>query len=164
VTSASVPPTGAGYSALLLLHVAAAVVGFGAVAVTGVQAARVRRGPGQPGAGALRRYFRPGTNWPARALYAVPLLGVGLLADSGGAWGAGDGWVVAGLALWLAATVLAEAVLWPAERRIQQAVTDHWDDPGGCEGLAGACRRAAATSGVLVGVFLAAVVVMTVKP
>ena len=164
MTSGSVPPAGAGYSILLLLHVAAAVVGFGTVAVTGLQAGRLRRGADQPGAAGLRRYFRPGTNWAARALYAVPLLGFGLLADSGGAWDAADGWVVAGLGLWLVAAVLAEVVLWPAERRIQRRVADGWDDPSEATALARDCRRAAVTSALLLAVFLAALVVMTAKP
>ena len=164
MTSGSVPPAGAGYSILLLLHVAAAVVGFGALAATGVQAARVRRGPGQESAAALRRYFRPGTNWAARALYGVPLLGAGLLVDSKGAWDAGDGWVVAGLVLWLAATVLAEAVVWPGERRIQVLVTDRWDDPAATGALQRDCTRVAVASGLLLAVFVAAVVVMAAKP
>ena len=158
------PPAGAGYSILLLLHVAAAVVGFGAVALTGVQAARARRGPGQPAAAALRRYFRPGTNWPARALYAVPVLGFALVADSGGAWEAGDSWVVAGLVLWLAATVLAEVAVWPGERRLQLVVSERWDDPGAAGDLEAASRRVVASSAVLVAVFVAALVVMVGKP
>ncbi|MDE3085917.1 MAG: DUF2269 family protein [Acidobacteriota bacterium] len=164
MTSGSVPPAGAGYSVLLLLHVAAAVVGFGAVAVTGVQAARLRRGSNDPGAPGLRRYFRPGTNWAARALYAVPVLGFGLIADSGGAWDATDGWVMAGLGLWLAGAVLAEVVLWPAERRIQRRVAHHWDDRAEAEPLARDCGRAAVASALLLAVFLAALVVMTAKP
>ena len=163
MTSGSVAPTGAGYSVLLLLHVAAAVVGFGAVALTGVQAARARGGPSRA-ADAVRRYFRPGTNWAARALYAVPVLGIGLLADSGGAWDAGDGWVVAGLALWLVATVLAEAVVWPGERRVQRLVTDRWDDPAAAGALARACRRVVVSTVLVAAVFVAAVVVMVGKP
>src|ERR1700676_5507430 len=42
-------PTGALYSTLLLLHVLCAVVGFGTMVATGVQAARARRGPSAPG-------------------------------------------------------------------------------------------------------------------
>ena len=157
-------PEGAGYSILLLLHVGAAVVGFGALALTGAQASRARRGPGQPGADAVRRYFRPGVNWAGRALYGVPVLGFALLADSGGAFRAGDGFVVAGLALWLVAAVAAEAVVWPAERRIQLMVTERWDDPAVRVLLERECRRASAWAVVLAGIFVAAVVVMIGKP
>jgi uncharacterized membrane protein len=157
-------PEGPAYSVLLLLHVAAALVGFGALAVTGLQAARARRGPGQPGAPGLRRYFRPGVNWAGRSLYLVPVLGFALLADSGGAFDPGDAWVVAGLVLWLAAASVAEAVVWPGERRIQLVVSSRWDDPAAAGALARECRRVAAASAVLVAVFVAAVVIMVGKP
>lgn len=157
-------PQGPGYSVLLVLHVAAAFVGFGALGTTGVQAARARRGPGQPGAESLRRYFRPGVNWVGRALYAVPVLGFALVADSNGAVGVGDSWVVTGLVLWLVATLVAETVVWPGERRIQVLVTERWSDPGASELLDSECRRVAVFCGLLTAVLLAAVVIMVGKP
>ena len=157
-------PEGPGYSVLLVAHVAAAVVGFGALATTGLQAARARRGPGVPAAEGVRRYFRPGVNWPARTVYAVPVLGFALAADSNGAVMIGDGWVVAGLLLWLAAAVAAEAVVWPGERRIQAIVSAQWDDPAIRAELDRTCRQVTAASAVLVGVFVAAVVLMVAKP
>lgn len=157
-------PTGPAYSVLLLLHVAAAVIGFGALAVTGIQAARLRTGWGGAGSPSVRRYFRPGVNWPGRALYAVPVFGFSLLADSGGAFGAGDGWVEAGLVLWLVAAGVAEIVVWPGERRIQRLVTEQPDDPGTARSLDRECRRVLAGAGLLTGVFLAATVIMVAKP
>lgn len=157
-------PEGPGYSVLLVAHVAAAVVGFGALATTGMQAARARRGPGAPGAEGVRRYFQPGVNWPARILYAVPVLGFALAADSNGAVAIDDGWVVAGVLLWLAAAVVAEVVVWPGERRLQAMVSEHWDDQAKRSELDRTCRQVAAASVALVGVFLAAVVLMVAKP
>ncbi|MHB8681333.1 MAG: hypothetical protein ACYDA2_04465 [Acidimicrobiales bacterium] len=157
-------PTGAGYSVLLLLHVAAALVGYGALAVTGYQAARARRGPGQLGSDAVRRYFRPGVNWAGRALYAVPVLGFALVADSNGAFTSGQEFVVAGLVLWLAAAAAAEGVVWPAERRIQLVVTERWDDPAVAATLLRDCQRVVVGSVALSVLFVAAVVIMFGKP
>jgi hypothetical protein len=167
-------PVGATYSILLLLHVACAVVGFGALAVTGIQARRARRGPSGPEADAVRRYFRPGVNWAARLLYGVPLFGFALIAASRGAFTAGDGFVVAGLGLWAAAAVAAEVVVWPAERRIQEVVSSGWDAPGWASGEGEAtgtarrfdldCHRAAGAALVLSTVFLLAVVLMVAQP
>ena len=157
-------PQGPAYSLLLILHVAAALVGFGAVAITGVQAARVRRGPAQPGAAGLRRYFRPGVNWAGRTLYAVPVLGFALVADSSGNFDAGDAWVVAGLALWLAAATVAETVVWPGERRIQLLLSTRWDDVAVAPTLDRECRRVAGASAAVIGVFVAAVIIMVGKP
>ena len=164
-------PTGAVYSILLLLHVGTAVVGFGALAMTGVQARRARRGPQGAGADGVRRFFRPGVNWAARALYAVPFLGFALIASSQGAFSANDGFVLAGLGLWALATLVAELVVWPGERRIQEVVSTQWTDDRDPEGGDGAdgpfeadCRRVALAAAVLSGVFLFAVVLMVARP
>lgn len=95
-------------------------------AVTGIQARRARRGPTAAGSDGVRRYFRPGVNWAARALYGVPVFGFALISSSSGAFAAGDGFVVAGLGLWALAAVVAEAVVWPGERRIQEVVSTRW--------------------------------------
>jgi len=162
-------PTGAAYSVLLLCHVASAVVGFGALAVTGVQARRARRGPSGVGSDGVRRYFRPGVNWAARALYGVPVFGFALVASSRGAFAVGDGFVVAGLALWLAATAVAEAVVWPGERRIQEVVSSRWgtgagETTGSDRRFDLDCRRVAAAAALLSAVFVVAVVLMVAQP
>lgn len=157
-------PTGAGFSLLLVAHVAAALVGFGALGLSGLQAARARRGPAAPGADAVRRWFRPGANWAGRVLYLVPVLGYALVADSQGAFDAGDSFVVAGLVLWLVAVVMAEGVLWPAERRIQHAVADRWETAVTDPGFDRDCRLAAGASAALAVVFVAGLVVMFGKP
>jgi hypothetical protein len=157
-------PTGAGYSVLLLLHVACAIVGFGAVAVTGAQARKARRGPTGPGADGVRRYFRPGVNWAARTLYGVPLFGFALVSASNGAFSGGDGFVVAGLGLWSLAAVGAEVVVWPGERRIQAVVSRGWETAGTDRRFDLDCRRVSAAAGILSGVFVAAFVVMIAQP
>ena len=161
-------PTNAGYSVLLLVHVGAAIVGFGAMVVTGAQARRARRGPDDDAADGVRRYFRPGVNWVARALYLVPVFGFALLADSSGAFAAGDGFVVWGLFLWLVAVLVAEMVVWPGERRIQQIVSGqqghHWGDLATAQEFDRQCRRVATASVVLSFVFVLAFVIMIAKP
>jgi uncharacterized membrane protein len=157
-------PTGPLYATLLILHVLCAVVGFGATVLTGVQAARARRGPSSATADGVRRYFRPGANWAGRALYGVPVFGFALIGDSGHAFGAGDGFVVLGLGLWLVATALAEVLVWPGERRIQEAIGAGWTEPDRGGPFDRLCRRVALTGAVLGVVFLAAVVIMVGKP
>lgn len=168
-------PTGPAFDVVLLLHVAAVAVALGAVAAAGIQAGRVRAaGPGAPPAG-LAGYYAPGVNWVGRTLHAVPVLGLALVALSGGAYGFDDAWIQWGIGLWAAAAVGSEAVLWPAERRIQAAVTaalaagGAGDGPGaapagGATLLARDCRTAALAAGVLLAVLLAAIVVMVAQP
>ncbi len=154
-------PTGAVYSILLLLHVGTAVVGFGALAMTGIQARRARRGPAGGGAAGVRRFFRPGINWAARALYAVPVFGFALISASQGTFSSDDGFVLVGLGLWALATMTAEFVVWPGERRIQEVVSNGWTTDPRCEVD---CRRVARAAAVLAGVFVVAVILMVGRP
>lgn len=112
------------FDVVLLCHVVAAVVALGTVVATLVAAARVRAAHQGTVAAGVVRYFSPGTNWAGRSLYAVPLLGVALVAMSKGADSFDDTWVQLGFGLWVAATVLAEGILWPAERRLQAGLRD----------------------------------------
>jgi Predicted integral membrane protein (DUF2269) len=156
-------PTGPAYVTVLIAHVLCAVIGFGSVLVTGVEALRVRDGPDGPAAEGVRRYFRPGVNWAGRVIYGVPVLGFVLLAMARGAFGASDGWVVAGLLLWLAAASFGEFVLWPGERSLQEIVAGDWAGARSRD-LDRLCLRVAASSFAMVGCFVAAVVIMTGKP
>ncbi|HVA02364.1 MAG TPA: DUF2269 family protein [Acidimicrobiales bacterium] len=157
-------PTGALYTILLMVHVLCAVIGFGTMVVTGVQAGRARRGPSTPGADAVRRYFRPGVNWAGRALYGVPVFGFALIAASDGAFRSGDGFVVVGLMVWLVAALLAELVVWPGERRIQVELTRRWGEADRAGALDRDCRQVSGAAVVLGVLFVVATVIMIGKP
>ncbi|MDA8184457.1 MAG: hypothetical protein ACYCUF_06575 [Acidimicrobiales bacterium] len=154
-------PTGPSFDLLLVAHVASAFIGFGVVAITGIQAFRARVGFAALTPG-LRRYFRPGTNWLGRVVFLVPVLGAALVLDSGGTFGFGDTFVVAGIVLWAASAVLAEIVLWPGERHIQALVSgEPLADPGELER---SCRRASLAAAAITAMFVAAVVLMVTRP
>jgi len=158
------PPAGAGFDLLLLAHVACVIAGLGAVVVSGVQALRLLGSAnGGPLPATLLRYFGPGTNWVGRTLYGVPLFGFALLAASGGAYTLGDTWVMTGLVLWGVAALCAEGLLWPAERRIQAALSGNRSAPAPATYRAPA-RRVAAVGVVLVVLLVAATVLMVAQP
>lgn len=166
--------TGPGYDAVVIAHVLAAVVGFGALGATGAYAAALRRDPTAAGA-SLRRYFRPGRNWAARAILLVPVLGATLLVlGHGRDVGRVFPWI--GLGLWTVAVSVASAVLWPAERAVQRllaaatvavpagAAAGGEGDGADLDELVAACarcERAAALTSVL---FVVALVVMVAQP
>jgi uncharacterized membrane protein len=118
-------PDGAAFDVVLLLHVGCVAVGLVTAVAATTTAARLRRLllASSPLPGSLRRYFRPGVNWAGRSIYGIPAFGFALLAMSQGTYALGDAWVLAGLALFVALGALAEGVMWPAERRLQSAVT-----------------------------------------
>ncbi len=161
-------PSGPAFDIVLLLHVACVVLGLAAVVVSGAQAFRLLGlDPAAPLPGSLRRYYAEGTNWAGRVLYGVPVLGFVLLATSRGAFGLDDGWVLWGLALWVAAALAAEGVLWPAERRVQGIVATGRIGAAGegmIEPLRQACRQLVVAAAAVVVLLVAATVLMVARP
>ncbi len=151
---------GGAYDAVLVLHVLSAVIGFGALAVTGGYAATARRSlPEVPDS--IRRYFSPGTNLPARLLYAVPLLGGALVGMSGGDIGFDQAWLAASLGLWVVAAAVAQAVVWPGERAVQARLASG-EDAG--ESLDRALRRVSLGAGAVDLAAAAAFALMVAQP
>lgn len=148
----------AAYDIVLLAHVLSALVGFGAVAVAGGFAHVLGRSGPDPES--VRRYYRPGVNWAGRVLFLVPVLGVGLVAMGHGEWSFSDGWILAGFVLWAAVGVGAEMALWPAERRLQEAVRDGAPP----ESVRSRCRAVVAMAAAGDVVLVVAGVVMVAKP
>lgn len=114
-------PNSPAFDVVLIAHVACVVVGLVTLVASAVTASRLRTvlGGGGPLPEALARYLRPGVNWAGRSLYGIPLFGFLLLALSHGAYTLRDGWVWGGLLLFVVMVLVAEGVLWPAERRLQ---------------------------------------------
>jgi hypothetical protein len=114
-------PDGPAFDVVLILHVGCVVVGLTTTVASALTAARLRTllRTAAPFPDALRRYFRPGVNWAGRTIYGIPVFGFGLLALSHGAYALRDGWVTGGLTVFVGVVLIAEGVLWPAERRLQ---------------------------------------------
>jgi hypothetical protein len=165
-------PTGALFDVILLLHVASAAIGVGTLGVSAVQGWRLWSAAGPPVPEALVRYYRPGANWAGRTLYGVPVFGLALVGLSGGVFGLGTPWIDAGLGIWAVGTVVAETVLWPAERRIGRRLDG--GDVGHGTVVAGGEPRAPThrdderlvgpVATALVALFAAAVVLMVAQP
>ena len=119
------------------------LVALASLMATGVQAWRARRGPDAPSALSVSRYFRPGINWPGRAIYLVLVFGIVLVSMSKGAYDFGDLFVQLGLILWIVGVSVAEIVVWPGERALQGIVSDSVDVPGGSEVAAPASQLGA---------------------
>jgi hypothetical protein len=160
-------PDGAAFDIVLLLHVGCVVVGLVTTTAAAGTAARLRRlleSP-LPLPEPLRRYFRPGVNWAGRAVYGIPVFGFALLAMSQGAYALGQGWVLGGLAIFGAVALVGEGVLWPAEQRLQVALSDNDatspPTPDLLDRDATAMSRAAAAALVLL---LAGTVLMVAQP
>jgi hypothetical protein len=159
-------PDGAAFDIVLLFHVGCVVVGLVTTATAAATATRLRRllGSSVPLPEPLLRYFTPGINWVGRTVYGIPVFGFALLALSRGADALGQGWVLGGLVLFAGVALVGEGVMWPAERRLQVALTSTDATPPATESLdrdAVAMSRAAAAALVLL---VAGTVLMVAQP
>ena len=104
------------YDALLALHVVCAVVGFGAVAISGVYGALARK---PSNAAETARYFAAGglAEW---LVLPVPFFGLAALLVDHRSRDLSDLWVVGGGALWIAAAAVLLVVVRPAEKRLRR--------------------------------------------
>ncbi|HWE57597.1 MAG TPA: DUF2269 family protein [Acidimicrobiales bacterium] len=110
------------YDVLVAIHVITAVIGFGAVAVSGVYGA-IGRTAGtarsRPESVAeVRRFFRSGSV-PEYLILVAPVFGIGAMSVRPGGGEFGQLWAVAGLVIWVAAGALLLVVIRPAETAIR---------------------------------------------
>lgn len=159
------PPAGhpGFYDVLVALHVVCAVVGFGAVAVSGAYGAIGRRARDATGVEEVRRFFS--SRLPVEHLLLVaPVFGVAAMAVRPGGRQFGALWAVAGLVIWVLAGALLLGVVRPSERAVRAAL------PAGAGGTepgptlrTGATRLmwAAAASDAL---FVVALLLMVTQP
>ena len=119
------------YDALIAAHVVCAVVGFGAVALSGVYGGLVGRPGTQGDRGALHgrraegppeevsRYFAS-RGWAEWLIVPVPFLGAAALAVRPSKGDFAEVWVVGGIVIWTLAVVLLLLVVRPAEASIRR--------------------------------------------
>jgi hypothetical protein len=161
-------PQGAAFDVVLLLHVGCVVAGFVTTVTAATTAGRLHRlvGAGSPLPEALRRYFRPGVNWAGRAVYGIPVFGFALVAMSQGAYAVADGWVLAGVVLFVALALVSEVVLWPAERRVRAALVSRVGDlsPPSDPVVAAAATTMTRAATVALVLLIAGTVVMIAQP
>jgi uncharacterized membrane protein len=148
------------YELLLFLHVLAAVVWVGAVIFFAVVLELALRADDRSLLLRLIAYDdRLGPIFYIPAVLVVLAAGVGLVLE--GPWSFGDGWVVAGLALLLAAFALGIVFFMPTAKRLHAAVA-----AGGVESseAVGELHSYRTLTWIDAGLLVAAVFVMTVKP
>ena len=105
------------YKIVLVLHILAAIIGFGAVFLNGIYANEMKR---RKGPEALAIYE---ANWKVSKIgeyfiYAVPILGLALVGMSDDAWKFSQTWVWLAIVLYVVALGISHAVLLPSVKRI----------------------------------------------
>jgi hypothetical protein len=160
-------PTGAAFDIVLLLHVVCVFVGLATVVTSAATASRLKRVMGTDAVlpETVARYFRPGINWAGRTMWGIPILGFALLAMSRGAYDLHDTWVSAGLGLFVLLILVAEGMLWPAERRLQGTLLPYVPGVTATDRAVQRDRRTMAlSSGVVIVLLLAGSAIMLAQP
>lgn len=106
------------YDALLLAHIVCAIGGFGANGLAGLYAGQLYPSPRE---GAMK-YFSTPKFYAEKLIYLVPVFGLIMIAVSHGISELVKPWVIAGIAAWIIAVGVAHSVVWPAERKVAQAI------------------------------------------
>lgn len=157
------------YRVLLLLHIVAAIVGFGGVLLNGVYAAQSQQRPGPAGRAVSEANYAV-SMIAEKFIYAVPVLGLLMLWASDGAYSLGTTWVWLSLAIYVAALGVSHSVLLPGHRRLnalllelEQAVPAGGPPPQVAQ-IEGLGKRMAATSVVLHLSLVVILVLMVWKP
>lgn len=140
------------YNTVLVLHILAVVVGFGAIALSGLAAGQA--GSGTDAAAVVRSHWTVARGWAMWAVYAVFVLGIGLVLMSDDAWSFGDPWLSAAMGLYIVGIGAFHMLLAPARRQLASGSGD----------AAAAGRRLALGAGILDVVLVANLVLMVFKP
>ncbi|HUQ38783.1 MAG TPA: DUF2269 family protein [Acidimicrobiales bacterium] len=117
------------WKVLLLLHILAAIFGFGGVVLNGVYGARAKaRGP-NGGLAIAEANFHVTEKWAAKFIYAVPVLGVGLVVMSDGVFELSQMWVWLSLILFFTAMGISHGVMFPTAKKMQSLMRDMESGP-----------------------------------
>jgi uncharacterized membrane protein len=158
---ASLGPSSGAYQAVLILHILAVIVGFGALFVSGAYASQGRRLGGSGRAAVSEASERVLGSVAVWNIYAVPVLGIALVGMSNKVYKFSQAWVSVAFALYLVILVVLLAALRPAQRQLNRLLTADAPD---AEAITAVEKRLAAVTGVNHLLVLVVVYLMVVKP
>lgn len=139
------------YNVFLLLHLVAAIVGFGAVVLNGVYDAKAKKLAASEGRAVAETNFAVSTIGEY-AIYTVPIWGFAMIGVSDGAIEFGQTWVWLSLLLYAVALGISHAVVRPGAKQLAAARTEDVE------------KKVAAAGGVLNLMLVVIVALMIWKP
>ncbi len=106
------------YKLVLVLHILAAIIGFGGMFIAGFYGNEAGKRPGREGLAIAETTLAVTGRIPTAAIYAVPILGILLILMSDDTWKFSEAWISLSLLLYIVAVALAVTVQVPAIRRM----------------------------------------------
>jgi uncharacterized membrane protein len=151
------------YNIVLVLHIAAAIIGFGGTFVSSFYALEARNRPGREGSVIAATAVSVTDKVPTMAVYSVPVLGILLVLLSDDAWKFSQVWISLSFLLYIAIVVVTLVVYRPTQRHLV-AARNRIDEGGPNSGLAADERKAASVAGVLNVLWVVVLFLMVFKP
>jgi|tagenome__1003787_1003787.scaffolds.fasta_scaffold19888936_2 uncharacterized membrane protein len=110
--------TSTAYKIVLLLHILCAIVGFGTVFLNGLYGAQAKRRPG-PGGLAIQEANLFVSKIAEYFIYAVFILGIGLVSMSDEAWKFSQTWIWLAMLLYIVGIGVSHGVLFPNAKKLR---------------------------------------------
>src|SRR3954468_2437053 len=110
--------TSTAYKIVLLLHILCAIVGFGTVFLNGLYGAQAKRRPG-PGGLAIQEANLFVSKIAEYFIYAVFILGIGLVSMSDDAWKFSQTWIWLAMLLYIVGIGVSHGVLFPNAKKMR---------------------------------------------
>ena len=151
------------YNLVLVLHIAAAIIGFGGTFVSSFYGLEAKRRPGPEGAIIAATTATVTEKVPTMAVYSVPVLGILLILLSDDTWKFSQAWISLSFLLYIAIVVLTLVVYVPNQRHLV-ATRNRMGEGGPNSGLAAAERKAGTVGGILNLLWIAVLFLMVFKP
>jgi uncharacterized membrane protein len=106
------------YKFVLVLHLVAAIVGFGGTTIAGIYGAKAAARRGREGQVIAETTYDVTQNWASWFVYAVPILGIILIFLSEDVWDFSQTWISLSLLLYIVALGILHAAHLPNIRRM----------------------------------------------
>ncbi|MDQ3897505.1 MAG: DUF2269 domain-containing protein [Actinomycetota bacterium] len=106
------------YDLVKVLHILAAIIGFGGTFIAGFYGAESTRREGREGLAVAETTMKVTSLAPTMAVYSVPILGILLILLSDDTWKFSDAWISLSFLLYIVILVLALTVQVPNIRRM----------------------------------------------
>ncbi|MDQ1403058.1 MAG: hypothetical protein QOG03_1374 [Actinomycetota bacterium] len=111
------------YNTILMVHILAAIVGFGAVFLNGVYAAQIKKHGGSEGL-AIAEANHAVTKIGEYVIWTVPVWGILLILTSDKVWKFSQMWVGAALGIYIVAVGVATGVLIPLTKKMREKMAE----------------------------------------
>ncbi len=106
------------YNLVLVLHILAAIIGFGGMFIAGFYGNEASKRPGPEGLAVAETTLKVTSLVPTMAVYTVPILGILLVLLSDDTWKFSEMWISLSFVLYIALVALAITVQVPLIRKM----------------------------------------------